>query len=230
MTRILILGFLLGMRHALEADHLAAVATLNSRARSVRQAAMQGAVWGLGHTLTLFLACSLVLFVDAMIPERLSRLLEGAVGIMLLLLGLDLLVRLWRGRLHIHTHRHDDGTAHSHAHSHTGEPAIHAHPHAHDRRFPARALCVGAMHGLAGSAALILLTLGTVASPVTGLLYVALFGLGSVAGMALLSLLISVPLHRARRFARLHAGMQAALGLASLGIGVDLVYQHFYLA
>lgn len=232
MSAILVLGFLLGMRHALEADHVAAVASLAGRSRSTRSAILQGAAWGLGHTLTLILACSAVLFSEAVVPERLAQWLEAGVGAMLTLLGGDLLRRLWLERVHFHTHRHADGTVHFHAHSHAPQPASdeRAHEHAHADGFPARALLVGLVHGLAGSAALILLTLGTVASPVTGLLYVGLFGLGSIAGMALLSLAISVPLRGARRFTWLHNGLQFTLGLATVGIGLWLIQQHAWVA
>lgn len=227
MSAVLALGFILGMRHALEADHVAAVATLAARSRSSRVAMIQGAVWGLGHTITLFLACSAALFLDAIVPERLAQLLEAAVGVMLVVLGADLIRHLVRNRVHFHTHSHDDGTVHFHAHSHAGEqgPHTHRHEHEHPRRFPSRALYVGLMHGLAGSAALILLTLSTIASPVTGLLYVGLFGLGSIAGMAVLSLAISVPLRSASDFTWLHNGIQMTLGAATVGIGGVLLYE-----
>ena len=163
MSAILLLGFLVGMRHAMEGDHLAAVATLATRSHSLGHTVWQGAVWGLGHTVTLFAVCSMVLFLDAVIPERLALGLEAAVGAMLVLLGLDVIRRLTQERIHFHPHRHQDGTTHMHAHSHQGG-GLHDsehHQHAHPRRFPLRALLVGLVHGMAGSAALILLTLPT---------------------------------------------------------------------
>lgn len=226
MIEILVLGFLLGMRHTLEADHVAAVATLAARSRGTRHAIFQGAAWGLGHTITLFLACSAVLFLDTVVPERLAHGLEAAVGVMLITLGIDLVRRLVRDRVHFHSHRHGDGTTHFHAHSHGGELGPHGdhHEHAHTRDFPSRALCVGLMHGLAGSAALILVTLSTVVSPLTGLVYVALFGIGSIGGMALLSLAISIPLRTARRFTWLHNGSQAVIAAMTVIIGGSLIY------
>ena len=232
MSSILMLGFLLGMRHALEADHIAAVATLATRSRSARQAVLQGVVWGLGHTITLFLACAAALFLEAVVPERLARGLEGAVGAMLIVLGADLLRRMWRDRIHFHVHRHGDGSVHLHAHSHAGDAGPRAphqermHEHEHSGQFPSRALYVGLMHGLAGSAALILLALTTIGSPVTGLIYVGLFGFGSICGMAVLSAAISVPLRSARRFTRLYAGAQATVGLTTIVIGSVLVYEN----
>jgi len=228
VTTLLVLGFLLGMRHAMEADHVAAVATLASRSRNRSDAVAQGAIWGLGHTITLFVACSVVLFVDTLIPQRVAQSLNAVVGLMLIVLGLDLLRRMRRDRVHFHVHHHDEGAVHFHAHSHVGETRPHTshHDHGHPRRFPLRALCVGMMHGLAGSAALILLALGTVTSPGMGLIYVGLFGLGSIGGMALLSLVISVPLRSAQRFTWLHNGLQAAVGLATIAIGSTLFYEN----
>lgn len=228
MEAILVLGFLLGMRHALEADHIAAVTTLAARCASSRQAVFQGVAWGLGHITTLFLACSLVLFLDTAIPAQAARWLEAAVGAMLVLLGTDVLRRMRRDRIHFHTHTHGDGTLHFHAHSHAGDPApdTHYHEHGHPRRFPMRALYVGLVHGLAGSAALILLALGTVASPLAGLTYVALFGLGSMVGMAIVSLAISMPLRAVHRVSWLRNALLAVAGVANIAIGVALVYSN----
>ena len=229
MSSILLIGFLLGMRHALESDHVAAVASLASRRTSLRHAVLQGAVWGLGHTLTLFVACSAVLFLDRAVPERVAESLEAVVGLMLVALGVDVLRRLWRDRIHFHLHHHGDGTVHLHAHSHRGETRHDPlrHRHAHPEGFPLRALCVGMVHGLAGSAALLLLTMESAVAPAAGLVYVALFGLGSVAGMALLSAVIAVPLQwSARSFEWLHNGLQGAVGVVIIALGALLVYDN----
>ncbi len=228
MSAILLLGFLVGMRHAMEGDHLAAVATLATRSHSLGHTVWQGAVWGLGHTVTLFAVCSMVLFLDAVIPERLALGLEAAVGAMLVLLGLDVIRRLTQERIHFHTHRHQDGTTHMHAHSHQGggRHDCEHHQHAHPRRFPLRALLVGLVHGMAGSAALILLTLPTATSPLLGLGYVAVFGLGSIAGMALLSAVIAVPLRYSARAATwVRNGLHATIGAMTIGIGMALLYE-----
>lgn len=228
MTGILLLGFLIGMRHALEADHVAVVATLATRSKSVPQAIRQGAAWGLGHMLTILLFGSIVLWLDTVIPERLAQGLELAVGIMLVLLGGDVIRHVLKRRIHFHRHKHEDGTAHFHAHAHSGE--IHrdprAHHHTHPKGFPFRALAVGLMHGMAGSAVLILLTLKTVSSPTTGVLYILLFGLGSLVGMAFLSLAIGVLLLYAARWATLfHHGVQATIGSATMLLGAIIVYR-----
>jgi len=225
---LLSLGFVIGMRHALESDHIAAVASLATRSQSVADTLRQGAAWGVGHTLTLFLFGSVVLLLDSAVPERTAQILELLVGIMLVILGVDVLLRLFRQRIHIHLHRHADGTLHLHAHSHAGEaghPELHHHPHRKPAVLPLRALLVGTMHGMAGSAALILLTLQTVHSPLTGMLYLALFGVGSIAGMVALSLIIAIPLrYSASTLDRLHDSFQAVIGLATVTIGALVIH------
>ncbi len=226
---LLSLGFVIGMRHALESDHIAAVASLATRSHSIADTLRQGAAWGIGHTLTLFLFGSVVLLLDSVIPETVARLLECLVGVMLVILGIDVLGRLARERIHFHLHRHADGTLHFHAHSHAGEtghPEVHQHHHGSRARLPLRALFVGTMHGMAGSAALILLTLQTVRSPLTGMLYIALFGIGSIAGMVALSLVIALPLrYSAGGLTRLHTSLQAAIGIATLLIGSTVLLE-----
>ncbi len=228
MLSLLFLGFVIGMRHALEADHLAAVAALASRSTSLRQSLRHGTAWGIGHTLTLFGFGGLVLTVDSVIPQDFARTLELIVGLLLLLLGADVIRRVIRQRIHYHAHRHGNENPHFHAHSHAGE-GDHAHSdhtHAHDRDFPLRALLVGLVHGMAGSAALILLTLEAVESVALGLVYIALFGVGSIAGMALLSVVISVPLRlSARRLTWMHNGLQLSIGCLTLAIGGAVVWQ-----
>src|SRR5512142_78153 len=120
MFGILGLGFLLGMQHALEADHIAAVSSIASRRTDVGDIVKHGLTWGLGHTLTLFVFAGAAILLGHAIPERLAAPLETAVGIMLVGLGAHLLWRLWHDRVHVHTHRHDDGTVHVHLHSHAG--------------------------------------------------------------------------------------------------------------
>jgi hypothetical protein len=223
------LGFLLGMRHAADADHIAAVATLATRSRSVGQTVAQGVAWGAGHTLTLMIFGGVVLAAGAVIPERWAEMLELAVGVMLVVLGADTLFRLWRERVHFHAHRHAGGDAHFHAHSHRGEFAPHdpaRHDHPHPRGLAARALLVGMMHGMAGSAALILLGLEAMRSPVWAFAYIAVFGIGSIVGMLLLSAVIAVPLRlSSRHLGRAHNGLSAGIGLATLLIGCLIVYQ-----
>jgi ABC-type nickel/cobalt efflux system permease component RcnA len=228
MKSVLVLGLLMGMRHALEADHLAAVATLATRSRGVRGTILRGVVWGLGHTLTLGLVGGICLLLGTAVPERLAQALELAVGVMLVVLGAEVLWRIHRRRVHLHVHRHGDGTVHLHAHSHTPaeahDPGHHHHPH--PEGVSGRALVVGMVHGLAGSAALVLLALSGAGSFGAGLAYIALFGVGSILGMAALSAVIAVPLlGAARRLTGMVNGLEAVIGLSTLGIGLWVIYE-----
>ena len=222
MLSLLFLGFVIGMRHALEADHFAAVASLTSQGLSARNAVRHGAAWGLGHTITLFLFGLCVLLVDQLIPQQLAHGLEMVVGVMLIVLGIDVVWRAARARIHYHLHKHDGRQSHFHAHSHVGD-GIHKesrHNHEHIDKFPMRALFVGLIHGMAGSAALIILTLESVKSFWLGLAYIALFGIGSILGMAVLSTIISIPLNScSKKLTWLHNSLQILIGVVTLGIG-----------
>ena len=236
MISVLLFGFLLGMRHALEADHLAAVAALTTQTKSLRQAIRHGAVWGIGHTISLLVFCAAVFMLETMIPTRLADWLELGVGVMLIALGADVIRRMARDKVHYHTHTHG-GHRHFHAHSHADETngkSGHGHSHnesAHDHQhitgFPGKALVVGLIHGMAGSAALILLSIESTLDPWQGMIYAVVFGAGSIVGMAALSAVIAIPLKAtAKSMTRLHNGLQAALGLVTIGIGGLLVYQY----
>lgn len=227
MFSVLILGLLLGLQHAVEADHLAAVASLTTRDSNLRDAARQGTAWGLGHSLTLLLFGGTVLLIDGVIGERMSLLLESAVGLMLILLGADVLWRLWRKRVHFHVHSHDTET-HFHAHSHSSlvSHAADPHQHRHKRKLPLRSLIVGMVHGMAGSAALIVFALGSVQSIWEGLAYIAIFGIGSIVGMTALAVSISLPLRwSARSLTWVHNGLTAVLGLFTVALGAVLLQQ-----
>lgn len=227
MLSVLILGLLLGLQHATEADHLAAVASLTTRGTSLRDAARQGAAWGVGHGLTLLLFGGAVLLIDGIAGPQVSLLLEAAVGLMLVLLGMDVLLRLWRARVHFHSHAHGAQT-HFHAHSHDpGQThALDPHRHTHNRKPPLRALLVGMVHGMAGSAALILFALGDAHSVWEGLAYLFVFGIGSVIGMTVLALIISLPLRwSARSLTWAHGGITAGLGIFTVALGALLIQQ-----
>ena len=226
MLGILTLGFLIGLQHAMEADHLAAVASLATRGRGLLDTARQGTVWGLGHTLTLFLFGGAVLVADTLVPERVASGLELAVGVMLILLGTDVLRRVVRDRVHFHAHRHGS-REHFHAHSHR-ERVDHdddPHHHRHPKTLPLRPLFVGMMHGMAGSAALIVLALETVTSPRQGLVYIAVFGFGSIVGMTVVGAAISLPLrYSPRSLTWVHNGLRTLVGLFTVGLGAYIVY------
>src|SRR5262245_12118695 len=228
MFGILGLGFLLGMQHALEADHIAAVSSIAARRSHVTDIVKHGLTWGLGHTLTLFVFAGAAILLGRAIPESVARPIETAVGVMLVGLGTHVLWRLWRDRVHFHRHGHDDGTVHFHAHSHAGETAPHARAvHAHDHGFRWRTLLVGLMHGMAGSAALLVLAVTQASSPVVGLGYIALFGVGSMIGMGALSAVIAVPIAVSARFLTVanHA-LQGVVGVVTVAIGLVTVVEN----
>jgi hypothetical protein len=226
MFGVLGLGFLLGMQHALEADHIAAVSSIAARRTDVRDIVKHGLTWGLGHTLTLFVFAGVAIIIGHAIPAQVARPLETAVGIMLVGLGAHVLWRLWRDRVHFHQHGHGDGVKHIHVHSHANEKIPHwnsAHMHPHGFRW--RTLLVGLMHGMAGSAALLLLAVSQVANPAYGMFYVALFGIGSMIGMGALSVVIAVPLAvSARWLTWANRGLQGAVGLVTIAIGSMTIY------
>jgi len=226
MFGILGLGFLLGMQHALEADHVAAVSSIAARRTDVGDIVRHGLTWGLGHTLTLFAFAGAAILLGHALPEYLARPIETAVGVMLVGLGAHVLWRLWRDRVHFHRHGHGDGTVHIHAHSHAGETASHGRaPHAHAHGFRWRSLLVGLMHGMAGSAALLVLAASRAPSAAAGLGYVALFGVGSMVGMGALSAVIAVPLAvSARWLTWANSGLQGAVGIITMAIGVTTVF------
>jgi ABC-type nickel/cobalt efflux system permease component RcnA len=164
---------------------------------------------------------------DKLVPEQFALGLELAVGFMLVLLGLDVLRRLLRERIHFHQHQHGT-TVHFHAHSHQSRQAHAEDPHRHQHLegFPLRALLVGMMHGMAGSAALIILALNSVTSIGQGIFYIALFGIGSILGMSLLAVVISLPLrYSSRYFTWAHNGLKVTVGIITIGLGVVLIYK-----
>lgn len=220
------MGFLLGLRHALEADHVAAVASLSSRTHSVRDALRVGMAWGAGHALTLLTVCLIVLALGVGFSDKVSTGLEFLVGVMLVLLGADVIRRVIRDRVHAHGHSHDRRGKHLHVHSHADD-RVHAtasHDHAHTSGLTGRAMMVGLMHGLAGSAALLVVSIVNTADFTIGLIYVALFGIGSMLGMAALSITIALPLRFGARFLTWgYNGIHAAIGAGTAALGVVVI-------
>jgi len=220
------LGLVLGLRHALDPDHIAAVSTIVSESRSVRRSSLIGTFWGLGHTMSLLIAGVLVIALKVQISDRVALWMEFAVALMLILLGLKAMLKPLRGwRIHVHQHTHGGG---SHSHLHLHRPSEeHAHQHRHLLRSGARPFLVGMVHGMAGSAALMILVLATIPSALAGLIYIAVFGLGSVGGMLIMSSLISLPfIFTRQRFKVLSEGLQVAVGLFSLSFGLFLTWQY----
>jgi high-affinity nickel permease len=249
LLSIIALGFFLGMRHATDPDHVIAVTTIIARYRKISHAALIGAVWGVGHTLTVLLVGSGIILFGWVIPTRIGLSMEFSVGLMLILLGVLNLT----GMLHWITNTFSSaggisGLAHSHPHSHGDY--IHTHPHQHDpeahphapeqtplgwfdRHFGrlglyqvARPLVVGLVHGLAGSAAVALLVLTTIRNPKWAVAYLLVFGIGTIAGMMLITGAMVLPFAYAdKRFSRLNRGLRVASGLISVAFGLFLVYE-----
>jgi len=213
-----VLGFFVGMIHALESDHLAAISTLVTENK--KQLVLRGAAWGLGHTTTLLILSSAVVLFSFVLTEAGAAALEFAVGIMLVFLGADVLRRMRKQKVHIHVHSHGAHAPHIHVHSHDGKGAKHAHTsddHAHPTGFPVKALAIGLVHGAAGSGAIIVLAAASAGSALVALGYVALVGVGSIFGMAALSAVISLPLGMAPKNIR-WLNVTAKLSIAAVAI------------
>jgi high-affinity nickel permease len=241
---IIAIGFFLGMRHATDPDHVIAVTTIVSRQRSMKHAALIGVLWGVGHTITILMVGAAIILFGLVIPARVGLAMELSVGIMLILLGILNLsgVICWvtekwtRKSAHSHAHVHGD-YIHSHSHGHI--PEVHGHADDAtpvswmDRSFGTiglynilRPLAVGIVHGLAGSAAVALLVLTTIRTPVAAVLYLLVFGIGTIAGMMLVTAAIAMPFTFSHaRFTRLNRSLGMASGLISLCFGLFIVYQ-----
>jgi len=221
---VLGLGLLLGLKHATDADHIVAVTTFVSESKSLWRSCGIGVFWGIGHTLSLALAGFVVIVFKVSIPGWLETRLEFIVALMLMALGARVLIRTLRGKieLHDHTHKHSGTIWHSHWHVHAGgEP--HEHNHAGWTHLGLRPMLVGMVHGAAGSAALMLLVLSTIRSPLESFVYILVFGLGSVLGMLLISCLLALPLHWAKgRVAASYKPIQVTAGLFSCLFGLYL--------
>jgi high-affinity nickel-transport protein len=250
-TALLILGigFLLGMRHATDPDHVVAVSTIVSRERSLPRAGWIGILWGIGHTLTILVVGATIILFGVAIPPRLGLTLEFSVALMLILLGvLNLTGAIdWISHRFAPTHPRHHG---SHSHLHTHGDYAHDHPHAHGSqaehhaneiepphwlRAPfarlgvfhsLRPLLIGIVHGLAGSAAVALLVLGTIRSPRWGVFYLLVFGLGTIVGMMLMTLAFAVPFTLAgNRFAWINRSLVTVTGVVSLTFGLFVAWQ-----
>ncbi|MGE3466357.1 MAG: urease accessory protein UreH [Pyrinomonadaceae bacterium] len=225
VSSVLGLGFFLGLKHATEADHLAAVATVVAEKKDALTSTLVGGVWGAGHTISLFVAGLIVLLLKFQISERLEAGLEFCVGIMLAILGLNVFRKLYSGgHLHLHEHKHGE-TVHIHPHIHVPAETDDPHTH-HGLSFSPRSLIVGMIHGLAGSAALMLLIIPTIDSTALGLVYIAVFGAGSIGGMMLMSFLVSLPfMLTSNRFDMVNRLLQVGAGSFSVVLGFWIIYE-----
>ncbi len=231
---VLLLGSIFGLKHATEADHVVAVSTMVSEHRSILRAGLVGGMWGVGHTISLVVVGILVLALRVTIPESVASVLEFCVALMIVGLGVSVLVRALRLRRVAHTHEHThENLAHSHIHFHRRDTQhatasgdsipSHTHPVSSVGIKP---VLVGAMHGLAGSGALTVLALTQIESIALGLLYLAVFGFGSILGMLLMSGLVGLPFAlSARRLTGVNYGLQALAGVASIAFGLWYAYE-----
>ena len=246
---IIAVGFFLGMRHATDPDHVIAVTTIVTRQRQLARAAFTGAFWGIGHTLTIFVVGAIIIVFDVVIPTRIGLSMEFSVALMLILLGIMNVAAFMRsassfsgkadagsGVVHAHPHAHGD-YVHTHAHGHS--PETHSHRSDRtplallDRLFgklalyrPVRPFIVGVVHGLAGSAAVALLVLATIPNPRWALVYLLVFGAGTVGGMMLITMSIASAftfMSKGRKNFAHRLGLVS--GLLSLAFGALLVYQ-----
>lgn len=210
---IVALGFLLGLRHATDPDHVIAVTTIVARQRTMAGAAAIGAAWGVGHTLTMLLVGGGIIVFGWVIPPRIGLSTELSVGVMLIVLGV----------MNLSTRQERD---HDHAHDHQFVRRL-------DHRFGAlgpyrlvRPLMVGIVHGLAGSAAVALLVLATIQNPRWAVFYLLIFGLGTIVGMMAMTAAIVVPFaHTKARFSRLNHGLRLASGVISVAFGLFVAYR-----
>lgn len=217
-----LLGFTLGMTHALAPDHLIAMGTLAAESRDIRRSAFLGAIWGVGHTCALALVGYLVLSLKWTIPAPMAADMEVMVGAMIVVLGIHLLWRtLQPWTIHLHEHHHEEMT-HSHVHVHGQNHASHFH---HLRRSRAKVLFVGFVHGVAGSAALSLAVLTTMPSMEMGMIYILLFGMGSIGGMLLMSGLISLPFVFVSQ--SWHHKLKVSAGFLAIGFGTYFMWSPF---
>jgi ABC-type nickel/cobalt efflux system permease component RcnA len=222
------------MRHALDADHIAAVAALATNSYSLRDTVKVATVWGTGHAITLMLVVSCMIMLDATLPSSLDNLFELAVGLISILLGIGVLRRARSRGVHLHAHEHSDGEHHFHVHAHDPSALEHdaaSHRHTHVPGMLPRALLVGGVHGMAGSAVLLLVWLRTLPSGASVLAYVAVFALGTILGMVLFSLVIAVPLRGAAQLPRWVArGVDVAVGVVAVVVGLQIVARLMALA
>lgn len=222
---VLTLGLILGLKHAIEADHLAAVTTIVTERKSLWSSTIVGGLWGIGHTIPIVVVGLIVILLRIEIKAYVGLSLEFCVGLMLIALGANALWKVARNQqLHLHVHEHG-GHAHAHPHFHAEADTSEAHTH-HNFKLNLRPLLIGVLHGLAGSAALVPLVVAEIRSPFVGLFYMFVFGLGSIGGMMLMSLLVGLPLHlTAARFTRFNTALRLAAGVFSFGFGLLMVYQ-----
>jgi sulfite exporter TauE/SafE len=220
-------SLLIGAAHAFEPDHLAAMSSLAVERSGSRKLASRGALWGLGHTFTLFVLSMAVIAFDVVLGSQTSIILESLVGIMLIILGLQLLTAAAGFSVHRHKHSHGTDGHHSHVHIHLkpGHDHLASKPsHLHRITIDWKPLAIGMVHGAAGSGALIVMIAAVTQEAMTAGLYVLAFGFGSIAGMAAVSLAASLPLSLvAKHRSRWLKALKVTIGLFAAGMGANII-------
>lgn len=222
-----LLGFVLGLRHALDPDHVVAVSTIVTGEPNWRRSSLIGSFWGLGHATSLLTLGGLIVAFRINITEAAASRLEIVVAVMLVVLGLYAIRAARAGfRLHAHPHKHDGEQVHAHLHTHQAH-AQPIHQHSHPLRFGLRPFAIGLVHGVAGSGGLALLVMATAKTPTAGVLYMAALAFGAMVGMGILSGLLTLPLQVLRaRYETLHLRSQYLSGVCSVAFGFWLFTEH----
>jgi ABC-type nickel/cobalt efflux system permease component RcnA len=226
---VLGLGLLYGLKHATEVDHIVAISAIVSEHRKLARAAIVGGLWGAGHTASLVIVGAFVLALRIAIPALVASWLEFGVALMIIGLGVVALRRAFRSRADVHIHKHDHGDQrHAHIHFHDADYSADAtQSHSHSvARIGLKPTLVGAMHGLAGSGALTLLVLTQIHSSALGLLYLGVFGAGSIVGMLLMSGLVGLPfVLSSRKLSGINYRVQMIAGVLSIAFGIWYAYE-----
>ncbi|MDQ6596131.1 urease accessory protein UreH [Bacillus salipaludis] len=206
---ILALGFVLGIKHAIEPDHVIAVSTIASQSKKLFRSSLAGVFWGIGHTATLLIVGIILLILKGRIPEKWAMSFEFLVGIMLVYLGISTITSL--KKIHVHQHEHDSDTRNKHGNQQRNLSYI-------------KSMVIGLVHGLAGSGAMVLLTMSTVKSVLEAAVYIVIFGFGTVFGMLFFTTILGIPFIFSAKRLRLNKTLTQITGVISTVFGIYYMY------
>jgi sulfite exporter TauE/SafE len=206
---ILALGFVLGIKHAIEPDHVIAVSTIASQSKKLFRSSLAGVFWGIGHTATLFIVGIILLIMKGQIPEKWAMSLEFLVGIMLVYLGISTITSL--KKIHVHQHEHDSETINQHGNQQKNLSYI-------------KSMVIGLVHGLAGSGAIVLLTMSTVKSVLESAFYILIFGFGTVIGMLFFTTILGISFIFSAKRLKLNKTLTQITGVVSTVFGIYYMY------
>ncbi|MDC3417755.1 sulfite exporter TauE/SafE family protein [Aquibacillus salsiterrae] len=218
LLSVLVVGFILGIKGGMEPDHVVAVSTIASQSKKLSKASLAGVFWGIGHTTTLFIVGFVLIMMKGQITDTWALSLEFVVGIMMVYLGLTNITSIRKEKVHAHTHYHD-GKVHSHFYSDKNKES-HDYKHVSYRK----SLIIGLIHGLAGSAAMVLLTIASVDTLWQGAIYLIIYGVGTMFGMFLVTSFISIPFVLSVKKVKINHFIIRLAGVASLAYGLVIMY------